>query len=62
MPSPLGTSAIRSDLHIGLTPPTIGLKEHDVRGIEQTGHLKAPLNWINDPNGFIYYRGQYHLF
>lgn len=25
-------------------------------------HLKAPGNWINDPNGFIYYRGQYHLF
>lgn len=25
-------------------------------------HLKAPGNWINDPNGFIYYRGKYHLF
>ena len=25
-------------------------------------HLKAPGNWINDPNGFIYYKGQYHLF
>ncbi|MEE0801935.1 MAG: glycoside hydrolase family 32 protein [Gemmiger sp.] len=25
-------------------------------------HLKAPGNWINDPNGFVYYRGQYHLF
>jgi len=25
-------------------------------------HLKAPGNWINDPNGFIYYRGRYHLF
>lgn len=25
-------------------------------------HLKAPQNWINDPNGFIYYRGEYHLF
>lgn len=25
-------------------------------------HLKAPNNWINDPNGFIYYKGQYHLF
>ncbi len=25
-------------------------------------HLKSPGNWINDPNGFIYYRGQYHLF
>lgn len=25
-------------------------------------HLKAPGNWMNDPNGFIYYRGKYHLF
>lgn len=25
-------------------------------------HLKSPGNWINDPNGFIYYKGVYHLF
>ena len=25
-------------------------------------HLKAPGNWINDPNGFIYYKGEYQLF
>lgn len=25
-------------------------------------HLKAPGNWMNDPNGFIYYQGKYHLF
>ncbi|MCI7130496.1 MAG: glycoside hydrolase family 32 protein [Lachnospiraceae bacterium] len=25
-------------------------------------HLKAPKGWINDPNGFIYYKGNYHLF
>jgi Beta-fructosidases (levanase/invertase) len=30
--------------------------------IRQSGHLKAPGNWINDPNGFIYYGGRYHLF
>ena len=25
-------------------------------------HLKAPGNWLNDPNGFIYYKGKYHVF
>ncbi len=25
-------------------------------------HLRAPDNWINDPNGFIYYKGEYHMF
>lgn len=25
-------------------------------------HLKSPGNWINDPNGFIYYKGMYHMF
>ena len=30
--------------------------------MKQKSHLKAPNNWINDPNGFIYYKGKYHLF
>jgi len=25
-------------------------------------HLKSPKGWINDPNGFIYYKGKYHMF
>lgn len=25
-------------------------------------HIKAQNNWINDPNGFIYYKGKYHMF
>jgi beta-fructofuranosidase len=25
-------------------------------------HLAAPSNWMNDPNGLIYWRGRFHLF
>lgn len=25
-------------------------------------HLMGEVGWINDPNGFIYYQGEYHLF
>ncbi len=25
-------------------------------------HLSARVGWMNDPNGFSFYKGQYHLF
>lgn len=25
-------------------------------------HVSPPANWTNDPNGFVYYKGEYHLF
>lgn len=27
-----------------------------------TMHVLAPANWINDPNGLLYYKGYYHVF
>lgn len=28
----------------------------------QRGHVRAPINWVNGPNGSLYYKGLYHLF
>ena len=25
-------------------------------------HMMPPTGWMNDPNGFSYYQGEYHLF
>lgn len=54
-----------------------GMKENQLvqaRKIEETGiagvpeesrpvyHLSSPVGWMNDPNGFSVYEGEYHLF
>jgi beta-fructofuranosidase len=31
-------------------------------GVKPSFHVCAPVGWINDPNGFSLYKGEYHLF
>lgn len=35
------------------------IKESDYRPVY---HFTPPRNWMNDPNGLVYYKGKYHLF
>lgn len=32
------------------------------REVRPAFHLSARVGWLNDPNGFSWYKGQYHLF
>ena len=37
-------------------------KPHIDEQYRPTFHLAPEYGWMNDPNGFVYYRGEYHLF
>lgn len=37
-------------------------KENVNQEYRNSYHLMAPTGWMNDPNGFVYYKGEYHLF
>lgn len=48
-----------------LSKANLYVEEHkkDVKQtFRQVYHAMPPLNWCNDPNGFSFYKGEYHLF
>lgn len=38
------------------------LKNKEMQDSKPSFHACAPVGWINDPNGFSFYQGKYHLF
>lgn len=38
------------------------VKKEIPEGQKPSFHVSAPVGWINDPNGFSLYKGEYHLF
>ena len=39
-----------------------GSRNASIDPYRPTYHFRPPANWMNDPNGVIYWKGQYHLF
>ena len=37
-------------------------KDEVNRKFKPKHHFSAEIGWINDPNGFVYFQGEYHLF
>ena len=49
-------------MSLNLEPILQARAEQTVDPLRPHYHFLPPANWLNDPNGFIQWRGRYHLF